>query len=45
MRGEATDYAQWWRGLDLFENGSTGSDYEVDLLIADNGQLLVCEVK
>jgi hypothetical protein len=44
-RPEASNHAHWWPGLDLYENDSIDADYEIDLLIADGGRLLVCQVK
>jgi hypothetical protein len=45
QRPDASWYAHWWPGLDLYENESTDADYEIDLLLADRERLLVCEVK
>ena len=35
----------WWPGLDLYEHDYEQADHEIDLLIADRGQLDVCEIK
>jgi hypothetical protein len=35
----------WWPGLDLYEHDSKQADHEIDLLIADRGELDACEIK
>jgi hypothetical protein len=44
-RPEASNYAYWWPGLNLYANDSPTPDAEIDLLIADAGTLIACEVK
>jgi hypothetical protein len=44
-RPETRPGAHWWPGLDLYESGSDTPDDEIDLLVADGGNLRVCEVK
>jgi hypothetical protein len=44
-RPEATNHAYWWPGLNLYASDSRIPDEEIDLLIADHGTVIACEIK